>query len=177
MKKLMTRKPAATSTKVEATSTQNDSVNVKPSTSTASTANQNQENQESNLQNLFREIQKKLGSKFTIDEIKREYELCENDEKKTLINLLKQKEEEEETMKRNLFKRIEEAHAPKALTNIELKENSKSYLLETLENIYQKTQAPVSSKKISLPHRKLQEIKDNFSKPSPDQIIHINRND
>jgi len=174
----MTRKPATTSTKVETTSAQNDSTNVKPSTSTAAAANQNQENQESNLQNLFRDIQKKLGSKFTIDEIKREYELSGNDEKKTLINLLKQKEEEEETMKRNLFKRIEEAHVPKALANkIELKENSKSYLLETLENIYQKTQAPVSSKKISLPHRKLQEIKDNFSKPSPDQIIHINKND
>ena len=80
-------------------------------------------------------------------------------------------------MKRNLFKRIEEAHVPKALAKIELKENSKSCLLETLENIYQKTLTPVSTKKITLPHRKLQEIKDNFSKPSPDQIIHINKND
>jgi len=80
-------------------------------------------------------------------------------------------------MKRNLFKRIEEAHAPKALSNIEFKENSKSYLLETLENIYQTTRAPVSTKKITLPHRKLQEIRNNFAKPSPDQIIHINKND
>jgi len=39
----------------------------------------------------LKDIQKKLGSKFTIDEIKREYELSGNDEKKTLITLLKQK--------------------------------------------------------------------------------------
>ena len=39
----------------------------------------------------LKDIQKKTGSKFTLDEIKREYELCEKDERKTLVNLLKQK--------------------------------------------------------------------------------------
>jgi len=43
------------------------------------------------LQSKLVDIQKKTGNKFSINEIKREYELNEKDEKKTLINLLKQK--------------------------------------------------------------------------------------
>jgi len=36
-------------------------------------------------------IRKKLGPKFSIDDIKREYELCEKDEEKTLIKLQRQR--------------------------------------------------------------------------------------
>ena len=47
--------------------------------------------EEETLQSKLIEIQKKTGNKFTLNEIKREYELTGKDEKKTLINLLKQK--------------------------------------------------------------------------------------
>lgn len=39
----------------------------------------------------LKEIQKKTGNKFTLEEIQREYELTGKNEKTTLINLLKQK--------------------------------------------------------------------------------------
>ena len=86
-------------------------------------------------------------------------------------------EEEEAIMKRNLFKRIEEANNTKAADNVEFKPSSKTHLLELLEVLCSNSNHFSSSKTISLGHPKLKLVRENFSKPSPDQLIHISRND
>ena len=86
-------------------------------------------------------------------------------------------EEEEESTKRNLFKRIEEANNAKNATNITVKSVPKSYLLETLENIYEKNTQGSKIKPWKLACPQLKVIQENFMKPSPDKLIHISRND
>lgn len=79
-------------------------------------------------------------------------------------------------MKRNLFKRIEEANNVKAADIIEIIPSSKSYLLELLEMLCTDPEQ-AKLKSIKLTHPALKIIKENFAKPSPDHLIHINRND
>lgn len=85
-------------------------------------------------------------------------------------------EEEEALQKRNLFKRIEEVHSIKTPVKIDFIPNPKSHLLEVLEVVYDKGDK-TKSKPIKLYHSKLKEVMENFAKPSPDHVIHINRND
>ena len=75
-----------------------------------------------------------------------------------------------------MFKRIEEVHSTKTPVNIVFTSSPKSHLLEVLEAVYDKGDK-TKSKTIRLYHSKLKEIMENFAKPSPDQLIHINRND
>lgn len=71
---------------------------------------------------------------------------------------------------------MEEANNSKAIVNIEFTRDPKSRLLEVLELVYEKNNKR-SSKIMTVHHSKLKEMKENFSKPSPDKVIHINRND
>lgn len=89
-------------------------------------------------------------------------------------------EEEEAIVKRNLFKRMEEANNVKAADNIQIQPCSRSRLLDVLQvlnaNSEQSTKTS-KTKTIKLSHPKLKTIKENFAKPSPDHLIHISRND
>lgn len=79
-------------------------------------------------------------------------------------------------MKRNLFKRIEDVHNTKTPVNIGFTSSPKSHLLEVLEAVYDK-EDKTKTKTMRLYHSKFKEMMENFTKPSPDKLIHINRND
>jgi len=49
--------------------------------------------------------------------------------------------------------------------------------MEVLENLHGNASQNSNHKVVQLYHPKLQGIKQNFAQPSPDQLIHINRND